>query len=280
MQAAQETPQDPIPGDGPDRQGGHGHDTDRPSGDGTDRPSGHGTEDRRTGHGSDEAGDRGPDPARHCGPASAHGPEPRRGRPRSAAAERAILDAVVELLEAGEPLARLSIERIARTAGVGKATIYRRWSDKEALFVDVLRAVEPSDPVVSGTAGLDDLRLMLEWVRTRGLAHRSSVFLHNVVAQMKSHPRLWAEYQRTVIAPRRAAMLEAVRRAVDAGELRDDLDTELMNDLFLGPVLMRTLHHPEAPLPDDLVDRLIHALLQGLAPKAQVAAGGPATGPV
>ncbi len=69
--------------------------------------------------------------------------EPRRGRPRSAAAERAILDAVIAHLEAGEPLAGLSIERIARTAGVGKATIYRRWSGKEELLVDVVRDMEP-----------------------------------------------------------------------------------------------------------------------------------------
>ena len=193
-------------------------------------------------------------------------PEPRRGRPRSAAAERAILDAVVELLEAGEPLAGLSIERIARTAGVGKATIYRRWSGKEELFVDVLRDIEPAEPAVSGTAGLDDLRLLLESMRTRGLAQRSSVILHNVFAQMKSHPKLWAEYQGTVIAPRRVAMLAAVRRAVDAGELRDDLDVELMDDLFLGPMLVRTVHRPEAPLPEDLADRIIRTLLQGLAP--------------
>ncbi|MDT0430338.1 MULTISPECIES: TetR/AcrR family transcriptional regulator [Streptomyces] len=240
MQAAQDTPQDPAVGHGPAR----------PGDDGQDPPCGHG-----------------------------HDAEPRRGRPRSAAAERAIIDAVVELLEAGEPLAGLSIERIARTAGVGKATIYRRWSGKEELFVDVLRAVEPTDPVVSGTAGLDDLRLMLESIRTRGIAQRSSVFLHNVFVQMKSHPKLWAEYQRTVIAPRRAAMLAAVRRAVDAGELRDDLDTELMDDLFLGPMLVRTLHRPGASLPDDLVDRVIQVLLQGLAPKAQVAAGGRTHGP-
>lgn len=193
-------------------------------------------------------------------------PEPRRGRPRSAAAERAILDAVVGLLEAGEPLAALSIERIARTAGVGKATIYRRWSGKEELFVDVLRDIEPPEPAVSGTAGLDDLRLLLDSLRTRGLAQRSSVLLHNVFAQMKSHPKLWAEYHRTVIAPRRTAMLAAVRRAVDAGELRGDLDVELMNDLFLGPMLVRTVHRHEAPLPEDLTDRVIRALLEGLAP--------------
>ncbi|MFE4329281.1 TetR/AcrR family transcriptional regulator [Streptomyces sp. NPDC056831] len=193
-------------------------------------------------------------------------PEPRRGRPRSAAAERAILDAVVELLEAGEPLAGLSIERIARTAGVGKATIYRRWSGKEELFVDVLRDIEPPEPTVSGTAGLDDLRLLLESLRRRGLAQRSSVLLHNVFAQMKSHPKLWSEYQCTVIAPRRAAMLAAVQRAVDAGELRGDLDVELMNDLFLGPMLVRTIHRPDAPLPEDLADSIIRVLTEGLAP--------------
>jgi AcrR family transcriptional regulator len=199
--------------------------------------------------------------------------EPRRGRPRSAAAERAILDAVVELLEAGEPLAGLSIERIARTAGVGKATIYRRWSGKEELFVDVLRDVEPSEPTVSGTAGLDDLRLLLESLRRRGLAQRSSVLLHNVFAQMKSHPKLWAEYHCTVIAPRRVAMLAAVQRAVDAGELRGDLDVELMNDLFLGPMLVRTIHRPDAPLPEDLADRIIQALTEGLAPRPAVTDG-------
>ncbi|MFF3264675.1 TetR/AcrR family transcriptional regulator [Streptomyces sp. NPDC002932] len=201
------------------------------------------------------------------------GQEPRRGRPRSAAAERSILDAVVELLEAGEPLAGLSIERIARTAGVGKATIYRRWTDKEELFVDVLRDIEPAEPDVSGTAGLGDLRVLLESMRRRGLAQRSSVLLHNVFAQMKSHPRLWAEYQCTVIAPRRAAMLAAVRRAVDAGELRDDTDVELMDDLFVGPMLVRTIHRPDAPLPEDLADRIIRLLVEGVAP--QPPGGGP-----
>ncbi|MER6772385.1 TetR/AcrR family transcriptional regulator C-terminal ligand-binding domain-containing protein [Streptomyces bacillaris] len=203
----------------------------------------------------------------HRDHAPRHDQEPRRGRPRSAAAERAILDAVIALLEAGEPLAGLSIERIARTAGVGKATIYRRWSGKEELFVDVVRDMEPDDPQISGTEGLADLRILLESLRTRGLAQRSSALLHNIFAQMKSHPKLWDEYFGTVIAPRRAAMLAAVRRAVAAGELRDDLDVELIDDLFVGPVLVRTVHRPEAPLPDDLVDRLMTALLQGLAPR-------------
>ncbi|MFJ2556863.1 MULTISPECIES: TetR/AcrR family transcriptional regulator [unclassified Streptomyces] len=195
--------------------------------------------------------------------------EPRRGRPRSEAVERAILEAAVALLEDGVPLGGLSIERIARTAGVGKATIYRRWPGKEALFLDLLREFEPQDPELPGTSARDDLRVLLEAMRLRGLAQRSSVILHNVVVQMKSHPKLWEEYHRTVVAPRRAATLALVRRGIADGEFRADLDPELVNDLIIGPMLMRTLHRPGAPLPDDLAEQIIGTALQGVGPHPQ-----------
>lgn len=52
---------------------------------------------------------------------------------------------------------------------MGKATIYRRWSGKEELFVDVMRAVEPPDPELPGTSMRDDLLTLLESLRQRGL---------------------------------------------------------------------------------------------------------------
>lgn len=58
-----------------------------------------------------------------------------------------------------------------------------------------------------------------------------------------------------------------MQRAVDAGELRGDLDVELMDDLFLGPMLVRTIHRPDAPLPEDLADSIIQVLTEGLAPR-------------
>ncbi|MFJ6823769.1 TetR/AcrR family transcriptional regulator [Streptomyces niveus] len=214
-------------------------------------------------------------------PVHGHEREPRRGRPRSEAAERAILQAVVRLLEEGEPLAGLSIERIARTAGVGKATIYRRWSDKEELFMDVLRHIEPPEPPLSGTSGLADIFASLESMRRRGLAQRNSALLYNVFAQMKTHPKLWGAYQSTVIEPRRVAVTAAVRRAVAAGELRADIDAELIEELFVGPMLLRTIHRKEAPLDDDLPERIIRAVLEGLRPgdgKTGDTAADPAAG--
>ncbi|MFE7772469.1 TetR/AcrR family transcriptional regulator C-terminal ligand-binding domain-containing protein [Streptomyces sp. NPDC057445] len=217
---------------------------------------------------SDRGASRSPDrPAiRGAGRPAGRGAQPRRGRPRSEAAEQAIREAVVTLLEQGVPLGDISIERLARTAGVGKATIYRRWSDKEELFVEVLRDIEPPDPSLPGTSARDDLVVMLESVRVRGLAQRSSVLLHNVLAQMKSHPELWAAYVATVIDPRRATVLEILRRGVAGGEIRDDVDIDLVNDLIVGPMLVRAVMRPDAPLPDDLAERVVSAVLEGLRP--------------
>ncbi|MEW2612441.1 TetR/AcrR family transcriptional regulator [Streptomyces sp. NPDC047880] len=191
---------------------------------------------------------------------------PARGRPRSEAVERAIIEGVMKLLEEGVPLAELSIERIARTAGVGKATIYRRWSGKEELFVDVVRAAEPPDPPLPGTSMRDDLVVLLEQVRRRGLANRSSAILHSVQAQMKSSPKLWEAYHATVVAPRRRLGLEILRRGRQNGELRTDLDLELLNDLFVGPMLVRAVLRTDADLPDDLAEQVVDTLLEGLRP--------------
>ncbi|MGI5425387.1 TetR/AcrR family transcriptional regulator [Streptomyces sp. CA-179760] len=191
---------------------------------------------------------------------------PPRGRPRSEAVERAIIEGVMRLLEEGVPLAELSIERVARTAGVGKATIYRRWSGKEELFVDVVRAAEPPDPPLPGTSMRDDLVVLLEQVRRRGLANRSSALLHSVHAQMKSSPKIWAAYHATVIEPRRRLGLEVMRRGQENGELRADVDLDLLNDLFVGPLLLRAVLHPDADLPEGLAEQVVDTLLEGLRP--------------
>ena len=201
---------------------------------------------------------------------------PARGRPRSEAVERAIIEGVMKLLEDGVPLAELSIERIARTAGVGKAAIYRRWRGKEELFVDVVRAAEPPDEELPGTSMRDDLVALLETLRQRGLVSRSSVILHSVHAQMKSSPRIWEAYNKLVVAPRRRLGIEALRRGQGNGELRADVDVELLNDLFVGPMLVRAVMRPDADLPDGLSERIVDTLLEGLRPAGSPPVSSPA----
>jgi AcrR family transcriptional regulator len=191
--------------------------------------------------------------------------------------EQAIVEGTMKLLEEGVPLGELSIERIARTAGVGKAAIYRRWKGKEELFVDVLRTVEPDDPELPGTSMRDDLVALLEWQRRRGLASRSSAILRTAHAQMKSSPRIWEAYHHTVIAPRRKLGIEVLRRGQVEGELRAGLDIELVNDLFMGPMLVRAVLRPDADLTEGLAERIVDTLLDGLRPTGARPVGGAAT---
>ncbi len=75
---------------------------------------------------------------------------PAAGRPRSEAAHRAILDAVIALIGEGESLANLAMEAVAAKAGVGKATIYRRWPNKEEMLLEALGATLRPLPCLAG----------------------------------------------------------------------------------------------------------------------------------
>ncbi|MFG3049649.1 TetR/AcrR family transcriptional regulator [Kitasatospora sp. NPDC048239] len=194
-------------------------------------------------------------------------PGPRRGRPRSEAAEQAIFAAVEELMAGGTALAELTIEGIATAAGVGKATIYRRWPNKEALLVDMVSRLEAPVPEPTGGSVRDDLVAMIEYMRIRGLTKRSRWVLKAALGQMHSWPELRTAYRDRVIMPRRQAAYELIRRGILQGELRADLDEDLLGDLLMGPILARSILWDDSDLDDPgLAARMVDALLQGLGP--------------
>ncbi|GAA4996867.1 TetR/AcrR family transcriptional regulator [Kitasatospora paranensis] len=190
---------------------------------------------------------------------------PRRGRPRSEAAEQAIIAAVEELMEAGTSLSELSVERIAAAAGVGKATIYRRWPNKEALLVDVVARLEEPTPEPAGGSVRDELVGMIEFMRRRGLAKRSRWMLKSALSQMNAWPELRDAYQERVVRPRRELARTIIRRGIDEGVLRDDLDVELLCEIVMGPILLRSVLWEEAPLDDPgLAEQMVDAVLSGV----------------
>ncbi|MER5868005.1 TetR/AcrR family transcriptional regulator [Kitasatospora sp. NPDC002040] len=190
---------------------------------------------------------------------------PRRGRPRSEAAEQAIVASVERLMEEGSGLTELSIERIAAAAGVGKATIYRRWPNKEALLVDVLARLEQMPvPPHAGATVRDSLIAMVDDIRRRGLAKRSRWVLKTALGQLDSWPELRVLYKEKVIKPRRELARQIIRRGVEEGVLRDDLDVDLLTEMVVGPILIRTVLWEDAPLDDEgLAERMVDAVLTG-----------------
>ncbi|MET8542742.1 TetR/AcrR family transcriptional regulator [Kitasatospora sp. NPDC004799] len=192
----------------------------------------------------------------------------RRGRPRSEAAEQAIFSAAEDLLAGGTTLSELTVEGIATAAGVGKATIYRRWPNKEALLVDVVGRLEDPLPAPSGGSARDDLIAMVDYMRRRGLAKRTRWLLKAALGQMHSLPELHTAYRERVIKPRRDAGLDLIRRAMDEGVLRSDLDVDLLGDLLMGPILYRSILWDDSDLEDpELARKMVDSVIEGLAPR-------------
>ncbi|MFG3256125.1 TetR/AcrR family transcriptional regulator [Streptomyces sp. NPDC048172] len=231
---------------------GEGEHADTGAGEGPDADAGAGA-DADAGAGTDAGARRG------------QGAPVRRGRPRSEAVERAIVDAVLHLLEEGTSIDALTVEGIARTAGVGKAAVYRRWSGKDELLLEVLRELE--EPAFDGpTDGpvREILVAVLEWQRRMALAKRESALLRAMTGHVKSHPRLWEQYHDTVIKARREMLQDVLRRAVASGELRDDLDLAVLADLITGPMLVRIVLRPWDDVPEELPRELVDGVLEGV----------------
>jgi AcrR family transcriptional regulator len=186
------------------------------------------------------------------------------GRPRSARADEAIIDAVLELLTDGNSADTLSIEAVAARAGVGKATIYRRWPNKEALIVDAVSSMKGPVPVVRGESVREDLIALLTRVGQTSDV-RSAKILSCLLPEIQRSRSLQGCYQQ-VIESRRQVVRDVLRRGVQTGELRADLDVELALNLLYGPVLLQTLMRwNPAVSSKNLAARVVDAVLAGIA---------------
>ena len=156
------------------------------------------------------------------------------GRPRDERADRAILDAALELLAEVGPTG-LSVEEVAARAGVSKATIYRRFQTKDDLVVGCLSglAVALPDGMPDGDVHDRLVFLVERWWDSYVVSPNGQVF-HRVLAHAKSNPRLFEAFYDEVIEPRRELFRSVLRDAVAAGEIRPDADLELVVTMIIG----------------------------------------------
>lgn len=189
--------------------------------------------------------------------AESNGTQPfRLGYPRYMATERTatggaalrqqVTDAITaatftELAEAG--YARLSMEAIARRAGVGKAALYRRWSSKEDMLTELIRdAVTGALPPPPATGALhSDLRELLDSIRGQLANPLVSRIGLGLLSDAGRSSALEEVLYTGVAVPRRAAARAVLEAAIDRGELPDRLDLELGMDLLIAPLGFRML---------------------------------------
>ncbi|MBG0562750.1 TetR/AcrR family transcriptional regulator [Actinoplanes aureus] len=186
------------------------------------------------------------------------------GRPRNAQADEAILDAVLALLSDGQSAAAISIEAVAARAGVGKATIYRRWPNKEALLIEAVRAMKGPLPELAGRSVRDDLIALVEANRTPN-AQRNGKITACLLPEFIKDEELGRMHQ-AVVEPRRDVTRQVLRRGIESGELRADLDVELTLLMLSAPSMVQAMLPWSPRVPDEgFAEKLVDALLRGAA---------------
>lgn len=193
--------------------------------------------------------------------------QPRRpGRPRSARADRAILTATIEMLvEVG--YGRMSVEAVAARAQVGKATIYRRWQSKKELVAEALRQLSDDVPVPdTGNNRADLVTLLLDFRRVHNASYLGPM-VGRLISAAINNPEFMEIYWENTILPRRNAVAEILLRGQERGELRPDLDLDLVLDMLPGTSLYRFLisrHGLDKALPIN-PEELAHTIWHGIA---------------
>jgi AcrR family transcriptional regulator len=188
------------------------------------------------------------------------GPPASSGRARDPELDNAITTATTALLEE-QGFAALTIEAIARRAGVARATVYRRWPNLDALLAHVLRGVVHEIPIPDRGNVRDDLIAILE--HELAVVRRDAGKLYpSLGVQAKADPGA-REALAELMQHRRAAVRAVLRRGTDRGEIRGDADLEMAFFLVWGPVYYRHLFAfgCDAPMEPDFIAELVDAVL-------------------
>jgi len=169
----------------------------------------------------------------------------RRGRPRSQAADQAILRAALKVfIEGGVEGA--NIEQIADYAGVARTTLYRRWPSKEELIAEAIASARgeeerPAADRARIAKSPEPLIKALAAVVTRS-AYRA--LAARLIGSVPSCPKLMEAYWNNYLLRQRKAMLKVIEAGRDQGIVREDSDPEILLDLIGGAVIHHLLVRP------------------------------------
>jgi AcrR family transcriptional regulator len=186
-----------------------------------------------------------------------------RGRHRSVQAESAILRATLYLLER-KPLRKVTSDAIARRAGVSKATIYKWWPNKSLVALDAyLRSMNERVLIPDTGSAEEDFTLQLQSVAAFYISPLGKLF-GQFIAEGQSDPAFLALFRDRFLYVRRDAARQMWRRGVDRGDIRPEIDSEIVLDLIYGPVLFRLMVGHGA-INDSESAAMVKAIFSGLS---------------
>jgi AcrR family transcriptional regulator len=182
------------------------------------------------------------------------------GRPRCEVTHKAVLRAAYDLL-AESGLSHFTIEGVAARSGVARTTIYRWWPTKGALAMEGFLEGAAPDLVLPPTDSVvADIRALLR-LFARLLRGKAGRIIRSIIAEGQSDPDTIDAFMTGFVTPRRAEVRAIIERGMARGELRANLDVEMvLYDLF-GPLYLRMLLNEG--LDEAWVDRVSNFVLGG-----------------
>ena len=166
-----------------------------------------------------------------------------------------------------EGFADLRLEHVAAHAGVGKATIYRRWPSKEALALDVLMQLAAPHITIDDTG--DTRAELLAAVTNAMRAITDTPFgpvIRALLSQIAMNPALGDPFRASVVQARRDEVARVIARGISRGDLRADADVDVATELLVGPVYFRLMFGGE--LTQAFAERVVDSVLRGYAAPA------------
>ena len=189
----------------------------------------------------------------------------RRGRPPSAAAHRAILDAARELLTECD-FAHLSLEQVAARAGVSKATLYRHWPTREALALELLlEMIGTMTPARDRGDTRAELVAIVEGTLRALTRTPLGRVMRGLFTELALNPEIAEPFRAAVVRNRRAVVTDVFVRGMQRGDIRPDADVDLATELLIGPIYYRLLFG--GSFPPNFADRLVSTLMVGFSPR-------------
>jgi AcrR family transcriptional regulator len=185
-----------------------------------------------------------------------------RGRPRKDDVQQAILKAALALVfEMG--FRALSIEAIAARTGVGKPTIYRRWPNKAAVVRDAfLTMVGPQASFPRTERAVESIQLQMR-AQAKVFSSEFGTLIKALLGEAQFDPELAEAFRERWILPRRRLARETIEEAIRQGDLREDIDPEIVIDLLYAPVYYR-LQIQTGPIDEAFVDGILEHVMAGL----------------
>ncbi|MFW9264274.1 TetR/AcrR family transcriptional regulator [Nostoc sp. CALU 546] len=185
------------------------------------------------------------------------------GRPRSIHADQAILQATLDLLaEVGYE--SMSIEAIASRAGVGKTTIYRRYTSKEELVADAIESLR-DDLVIPDTDSFwGDMDILINNAAKKIDSPLGRQTLALIISTASSNPQFAEVYWTKYTKLRREAFSKILERAKSRGEIHKDADVELIIDLVSGSLYYALIFKPTTEPVEAYMRRTMNLLIKGV----------------